>query len=111
MNKIGQEQFERLIEVRNADIAGHHPDMQEKSYEIVRQIASILDKVLEEKQCFTIKDLKINGTDIITLGVPEGKKIGDTLRFLLDGVLSGEIPNDYDELRHAAICYNGLFET
>lgn len=110
LNKIGQEQFERLIEVRNADIAGHHPNMQEKSYEIVRQISSILDKVLEEKQCFTIKDLKINGTDIITLGVPEGKKIGDTLHFLLDGVLSGEIPNDYDELRHAAICYNGLRE-
>ena len=36
-----------------------------------------------------------------------GKKVGDTLTFLLNGVLSGDLPNEFDELRHAAVRYIG----
>ena len=107
LNRIGPEQFERLIEVRNADIAAHAPFAQEKHYSVTREIAAILDKVIKEQQCFTIKDLKMNGYDIMCLGVKEGKKVGDTLTFLLNGVLSGDLPNEFDELRHAAVRYIG----
>ena len=39
-------------------------------------------------------NLNINGKDLISSGVTDGKKIGDILNFLLNKVIEEEIPNE-----------------
>lgn len=47
---------------------------------------------------FKVTDLAINGTDIIALGVPQGKEVGDTLEMVRKFVVGGIFPNDHDIL-------------
>lgn len=45
----------------------------------------------------------MNGNDIMSLGVPEGKKVGAVLAALLDEVISGNIPNERELLLNEAV--------
>ena len=54
---------------------------------------AIMEEVIKQEQCFSIKDLAINGKDIMSFGVPEGKIVGDTLQFILNMVISGDVEN------------------
>ena len=61
-----------------------------KTYKTLQEIM-ILD------ECYCLKDLKINGNDLKTLGY-EDKKIGEKLEDLLIKVIKGEIPNEKEKL-------------
>ena len=47
---------------------------------------------------FSLKQLAIKGDDLIALGIPRGKKLGDTLEALLDAVIDGRVENDKNKL-------------
>ena len=98
LNKIGVDQFRRLLDVRRADIKGQKIDYDKDRIEKVDNIERLLDEVLEENQCFSLKDLAINGNDLIKIGYNTGKILGETLNFLLDGVINEEFENDKDIL-------------
>lgn len=98
LNKIGEEQFYRLIEVKFADIRSHAKDTQNHRINQYNNVKSVLDDVIESEQCFKLKDLNINGNDIKALGIKEGKAVGDILNYLFNCVISDEIDNDYDTL-------------
>ena len=38
---------------------------------------------MEQKQCLSLKELAINGKDLMTLGMKPGREIGETLEKLL----------------------------
>lgn len=50
------------------------------------------------KDCFTLKDLAVNGNDLIQLGYKPGKKIGMILNQLLEMVIDGIMENDKAKL-------------
>ena len=52
-----------------------------------------------------MKDLAINGKDVMSLGVSEGKLVGDTLRHILDMVINGELSNEIEPQMQAAKQY------
>ena len=54
-----------------------------------------------ENACLSLKDLAVNGSDLMQLGL-EGKQIGQTLNFLLEQVLDESLPNDRTILLAAA---------
>ena len=62
-------------------------------------LLAIIDDVIREEQCFSIKDLAIDGNDIIKLGIPEGVEIGRVLRSLLDKVINNELVNETETLK------------
>lgn len=93
MNRIGKDRFAQLLDVRMADIRAHAEGTQESRIERCMALRSIMSDVLDEEQCFSLKDLAIHGKDILSLGVPQGKVIGDTLQHILNKVISGELDN------------------
>ena len=96
LNKIGQEQFEHLLSVKEADAKTTiHSDEKIKK---IQEIRMVFLKVLEEKSCFSLKDLAISGNDLISLGLTKGKCIGEMLNQVLDLVIDGDIPNETDVL-------------
>lgn len=50
------------------------------------------------KECFSLKDLAINGNDLIQLGYERGKSIGMMLNYLLEMVIDGIVINEKESL-------------
>ena len=98
LNKLGEEQFRRLLKIRIADVKAQAFEYEKDRVDKVTQIQMLLDEVLQENECFTLKYLAINGNDLIEYGIPEGKQIGNILNELLIMVIDGEIPNEKDKL-------------
>ena len=48
---------------------------------------AIFQEVKRNHDCLTIKDLKIDGIDLIRSGIPAGKRMGMILERLLDMVI------------------------
>lgn len=99
LNKIGEKQFRRLLEVRRADIKGQKTDYEKSRIEKVDNIEKILEEILAEKSCFSLKDLTVNGNDVKeVMKLKEGKDIGYWLNEILKRVIDGELENNRDDL-------------
>lgn len=99
LNKIGEKQFRRLLEVRRADIKGQKTDYEKSRIEKVDNIEKILEEILAEKSCFSLKDLTVNGNDVKeVMKLKEGKDIGYWLNEILKRVIDGELENNKDDL-------------
>jgi len=105
LHKIGEHRFSQLIDVRMADILAHAKGTQESRIERCTALGAIMSEVLEAEQCFSLKDLKVNGYDIIGLGVEQGKIVGKILNTLLDGVISETVENSREALLQKAVEY------
>lgn len=102
LNKIGEEQFRRLLNVRRADIKAQAYTEQESRLQKIDNIEYILEEVLQKDECFSLKDLAVNGKDLIEIGYKPGKEIGEVLNNLLDSVISGEYINEKEKLLEIA---------
>lgn len=95
LNKIGKKQFMRLVDIRMADILAHKKDTQESRIDRCIAIAMMASDIIEENQCFKLKDLVVDGHDVMNLcDVKEGKDVGRILNEVLDAVISGELENE-----------------
>ena len=70
----------------------------DKQGELIDKLYISAKDILKKKECFSISSLKINGDDLISLGMKEGKEIGDTLNFLLDAVIDKKCINERQSL-------------
>lgn len=110
LNKIGEEQLLRLLDIRMADILAHAEGTQESRIERCNAVRELVDSIIAEEQCFAIKDLAVRGTDVLDLGVPQGKLVGKILNHLLDKVISGELDNKREILIDEAKYYLDTYE-
>ncbi len=94
LNKVGENRFEQLLKIRMADILAHTKGTQQSRIDRCVRLGDVLVEVLQSEQCFQMKDLAISGKDILSLGVPQGRIIGDVLRHILDHVINGDILNE-----------------
>lgn len=102
LNKIGENQFRRLLEVRKADILGQKPNFKQSRIDKVNNIEQILEEVLQENECFSLKDLAVNGKDLMGIGYKSGRQLGAALQGLLDCVIGEEVNNNKEELLELA---------
>ena len=58
----------------------------------------LLREVIERGDAYEIRMLAISGSDLVSLGIPAGKAVGDTLERLLDEVIAGRLPNEKSTL-------------
>lgn len=98
LNRLGEKQLHRLLRVKLADMLAHTEGTQIERVVECFSVRKILNKVLQEQSCFCLKDLAVNGNDMIDLGIPRGKNIGYALEKLLHKVIDGDIPNEKDKL-------------
>ena len=64
------------------------------------RIRGLLREIREQEACLSLKDLKVNGRDLMAMGL-QGKAVGAMLEKLLDGVLEGTLPNEREALLEA----------
>lgn len=99
LNKIGEEQFRRLLNLRRCDRLAHNTNSESVyiDLDIITEIEKLIDVVNEENSCFSLKDLAINGHDVMQFGF-KGKEVGGVLNDCLNKVISEELPNDRDSI-------------
>lgn len=96
LNRFGEEDLYRFLEVVEADRKTHNNDIC--NLEDLNQIKIFLKKIQETKPPLSIKDLKITGKNLLKLGIPKGKIIGEILDYLMEKVLEDESLNTYETL-------------
>lgn len=84
---IGEDIFPLLFKVKYADIMAQSEYKREEKLQKLRQVRAVYEQVLENKECFSLKDMAVSGNDLIAAGIAPGKEIGITLRKLLEIVL------------------------
>lgn len=93
---LGEEGVRQLIAVKRADNAAQHPDYQGRSAEMDKA-ERILQDILDADACFSLRQLAVNGDDLLALGL-QGKAVGEALSFLLEQVMDGKVSNEKDAL-------------
>ncbi len=96
LNQLGPEGYFDLLALARADNLAQAPQYRGRQA-LFDAAQAIAEGILAEKQCFSLKDLAVNGNDVKALGL-EGPQIGSALSDLLNGVLDGEVPNERSAL-------------
>ncbi|MDF2842160.1 MAG: hypothetical protein K0R00_586 [Herbinix sp.] len=98
VSKIGKEYMELLFEVQRADTSAKNPELTKEKYEIIEQARKLYEEILEREECVTLKELKVNGKDLIAIGIIPGKELGEMLDLLLQKVLEDPQLNEKETL-------------
>ena len=83
----------QLVEVQRADVHGQHPDKRDR-LAFLDAVEAGLAKLEQENACFRLRDLAVNGDDLLAMGYSSGRQLGDTLYKLLDAVMDDACPNE-----------------
>ena len=95
---IGMDNFSDFIKLRFADSIAHKL-LNDTKYAIdyIDALYARFDKVKEQEEALTVKDLALNGYNMMDLGF-QGKEIGIKLNYLLEKVLENPELNKREEL-------------
>nr|PZM93662.1 MAG: hypothetical protein DIU72_02265 [Pseudomonadota bacterium] len=95
--RIG-DSFDRLLEVRRADILGHGRN-EEALLDNLRALEGRARRLLEQRPALQIPDLAIGGREVMqVLGIGPSPKVGEALRYLLAQVLEDPARNEPETL-------------
>ena len=97
LNRLGEQGLRDLIAVKRADKLGQNPKMTGEELQNLVTTESLVDEIIANAEPYSVKDLKINGFDLINLGF-KGKEIGDILSAVLEMVIDGKLENEKDIL-------------
>ena len=96
LSRLGSENLDMLMVLQQADMGSKGTGKEEEKSQF-SALLKLIGEVKAENACLSLKDLAVNGHDLMDLGF-EGRQIGDTLAHLLELVLDQEIPNEKEAL-------------
>ena len=89
---LGERDLRRLLAVKRADNLAQAPEYRFMQGEIDKA-EEILNQLLAEDTCVTLRQLAVTGRDLLNLGL-SGPAVGRTLEALLSAVLDETLPNE-----------------
>ena len=101
LNRHTPEIFFMLLKLKRADNLAQAPEFHTRTQQLER-LRLLAEDILSRKECFTTKQLSVNGHDLIGIGFKPGKELGVCLSKLLDEVMEGRLENDRETLISAA---------
>ena len=103
--RIGLENMENLFLLRYADIYGMHRVPVVATSDTVKKLNDLRDRIAKveaEKSAHSLKDLAVNGNDLIKEGLKPGKRLGAILQELFQCVLDDPEMNEKEKLLKVA---------
>lgn len=91
-----------LFKVRDADLRAQNPP-DTYGLEELKKAEAIFQSIFTRKLCYSLKDLQIKGSDLLSIGIPEGTEIGRMLSQLLSAVMDGKCLNRREALLKYAL--------
>ena len=102
LGKYGEDMILQLLELQKADFNSKGVRDSEDPF---AETERLLAEIQSEDACLTVKDLAVNGFDLLCLGTEPGPHIGRCMAFLLDLVQEEILANTRDDLLLAAKQY------
>ena len=87
-----------MLKVQLADSRAQNPKYIKEKEEQLQSLYEVYKEIKEKNESFLIKDLAVNGEDLIRLGIKEGKEIGELLKQLLELVIENPDQNNKESL-------------
>lgn len=98
LNKVGEDLYEDILILKNADTLAQSMYERDKKLKLVSDYKKICKEIIDKQQCFSLKQLKVTGKDLIDCGMESGKDIGVMLGQLLEYVMDYPEKNQRDVL-------------
>lgn len=108
IEKIGYENMPKLFKLMEADRIAHKPPFD---FTALDKLKIAYYEICNNNEPISIKDLVVNGNDMIALGITKGKDIGETLKYLLGKVLEDPANNDREILLNFAEQYKIILKS
>lgn len=109
LRRIGPDMMEKLLKVQRADMMSqslYNRDIKVKYYNLTK---GEFDYIIKTDQCYSLRQMKITGQDIIDIGITDGNTIGQLLDLSLTAVIKGIVKNSKPSLlRYAQQQYKNL---
>jgi tRNA nucleotidyltransferase (CCA-adding enzyme) len=102
-SKIGKEYMELLFEVNRADTSAKNPRRNAEKYEKLDTARKLYQEIIDKGECVSLKELNINGKDLIAEGFEPGRQLGEILSQLLAAVIEKPELNNKETLLTLAI--------
>ena len=96
--RYGSETVADLIKIFRADSSGKRQNIAEERCRYYTEMEERFQRILKEQPILSQKDLKINGRDIMAMGVPKGPLIGKILKRVTIEACENNIPNERKSL-------------
>ena len=104
LGKYGVDTVYQLLALQEADFGSKGTGKPEEGV-IFTQVRLLLEEILSEDACLSIKDLAVSGSDLLALGFAPDPKLGACLESLLEQVQDEALPNEKEPLLQAAKAY------
>lgn len=85
LGRLGEENLRALLAVKRADRSATR--WTQEDFAELDALEECLNQVLAQQQCFSLKDLAVNGKDLLAVGIPSGPQMGKLLHHLLELVI------------------------
>ena len=93
LSLFGETEVYELLAVRRA-----------KGFGDVDALTDVLGDVLWDEVCYRVKDMAVNGRDMLALGA-KGKQVGECLNHLLSLLIAESLPNEREPLLQTAAAH------
>ncbi|MCL2276857.1 MAG: HD domain-containing protein [Treponema sp.] len=94
--RIGEENLRSVFDLRSCDTYAFSG--VENKYFSLSSFSDRIEELLAGDHAFSLKDLAVNGSDLMEIGVPAGKMLGVILKELLETVLDDPAQNTKEAL-------------
>lgn len=93
IHMVGVDLFNILHEIQLVDYMTQGSYKRVEKLSKLKAVGELYQEILAQGHALTLKELAIDGGDLLTMGVPQGKMIGEVLHHLLDMVLEDHTLN------------------
>ncbi len=84
---LGEQDYFRLLAIQTA----RGVKVKEEQIEKLQELATVW---IAQGTCLSIAQLAVTGADLKAIGIPQGKRIGESLNALLDAVITEQVENE-----------------
>ena len=95
---IGEDLFPFYLEVKDADTRAQSDFRFQEKMDYLEEVRLLYRKILEEGDCLSLKDLAVNGKDLIAAGMKPGREIGEVLGAMYRDVIDDPEHNNKEYL-------------
>ena len=100
LGRLGEDAVGDLLTLQQADMGSKGTGIPREA-EQFPILEALIGEILEENACLTVKDLAVNGNDLLASGFAPGPELGRKLQWLLEQVQDERLPNEKQALLQA----------
>ena len=87
-----------MVNIKKSEILFSSDEKRNYDLKLINNTISNINAIIKNNECYSLKQMNIDGRDLMELGYDKGRKIGEILNYLLDIVIKNPELNNNNEL-------------